>query len=109
MAATVNAHICNETEGHMFPRAPALVEGGGSAPPQSSSPPPPPEVAWSVDTQIVPSVQLVQLLQADAADATGAAAATVDAFTASTSFGTIAAAITGDAGIISMTSFAKVV
>ena len=41
--------------------------------------------------------------------ATGAAAATVDAFTASTSFGDIAAAITGDAGIISMTSFAKVV
>ena len=40
---------------------------------------------------------------------TGAAAATVDAFTASTSFGDIAAAITGDAGIISMTSFAKVV
>jgi hypothetical protein len=41
--------------------------------------------------------------------ATGAAAATVDAFTASTSFGDMAAAITGDAGIISLTSFAKVV
>ena len=41
--------------------------------------------------------------------ATGAAAATVDAFTASTTFGAMAAAITGDAGIISMTSFAKVV
>ena len=41
--------------------------------------------------------------------ATGAAAATVDAFTASTSFGDMAAAINADAGIISMTSFAKVV
>lgn len=41
--------------------------------------------------------------------ATGAAAATVDAYTASTTFGTIAADITGDAGIISVTSLAKVV
>ena len=51
----------------------------------------------------------LQQLETGPAIATGAAAATVDAFTASTSFGTIAAAITGDAGIISMTSFAKVV
>jgi hypothetical protein len=33
----------------------------------------------------------------------------VDAYTASTTFGTIAADITGDAGIISMVSLAKVV
>jgi len=51
----------------------------------------------------------LQQLETGPAIATGAAAATVDAFTASTSFGDIAAAITGDAGIISMTSFAKVV
>ena len=51
----------------------------------------------------------LQQLETGPAIATGAAAATVDAFTASTSFGTIAAAITGDAGIISITSFAKVV
>ena len=41
--------------------------------------------------------------------ATGAAAATVDAYTASTTFATMAANITGDAGIISVTSLAKVV
>ena len=51
----------------------------------------------------------LQQLETGPAIATGAAAATVDAFTASTSFGDIAAAITGDAGIITMTSFAKVV
>ena len=41
--------------------------------------------------------------------ATGAAAATVDAYTASTTFATMAANISGDAGIISVTSLAKVV
>ena len=41
--------------------------------------------------------------------ATGAAAATVDAYTSSTTFGTMAADLSSDAGIISMTSFAKVV
>lgn len=41
--------------------------------------------------------------------ASGAAAATVDAYTSSTTFGTMAADITGDAGIISMISLAKVV
>jgi len=51
----------------------------------------------------------LQQLETGPSIATGAAAATVDAWTASTSFGTIAAAITGDAGIISMTSLAKVV
>ena len=51
----------------------------------------------------------LQQLETGPSIATGAAAATVDAFTASTTFGTMAAAITGDAGIISMTSFAKVV
>jgi hypothetical protein len=51
----------------------------------------------------------LQQLETGPAIATGAAAATVDAFTASTTFGAMAAAITGDAGIISMTSFAKVV
>jgi hypothetical protein len=51
----------------------------------------------------------LQQLETGPAIATGAAAATVDAYTASTTFGTIAADITGDAGIISMTSFAKVV
>jgi len=51
----------------------------------------------------------LQQLETGPAIATGAAAATVDAYTASTTFGTIAADITGDAGIISMTSLAKVV
>ena len=51
----------------------------------------------------------LQQLEDGPAIATGAAAATVDAFTASTTFGTMAAAIEADAGIISMTSFAKVV
>ena len=51
----------------------------------------------------------LQQLETGPSIATGAAAATVDAFTASTSFGDMAAAIDGDAGIISMTSFAKVV
>jgi hypothetical protein len=51
----------------------------------------------------------LQQLETGPSIATGAAAATVDAFTASTTFGAMAAAITGDAGIISMTSFAKVV
>jgi len=51
----------------------------------------------------------LQQLETGPAIASGAAAATVDAFTASTTFGDMAAAITGDAGIISMTSFAKVV
>jgi len=51
----------------------------------------------------------LQQLETGPSIATGAAAATVDAYTASTTFGTIAADITGDAGIISMTSFAKVV
>ncbi len=51
----------------------------------------------------------LQQLETGPSIATGAAAATVDAFTSSTTFGTMAAAITGDAGIISMTSLAKVV
>ena len=51
----------------------------------------------------------LQQLETGPAIATGAAAATVDAYTASTSFGDIAADITGDAGIISMVSLAKVV
>ena len=51
----------------------------------------------------------LQQLETGPSIATGAAAATVDAFTASTFFGDMAAAIDGDAGIISMTSFAKVV
>ena len=51
----------------------------------------------------------LQQLETGPAIATGAAAATVDAYTASTTFGTIAADITGDAGIISMVSLAKVV
>ena len=51
----------------------------------------------------------LQQLETGPSIATGADAATVDAWTSSTSFGTIAAAITGDAGIISMTSLAKVV
>lgn len=51
----------------------------------------------------------LQQLETGPAIATGAAAATVDAYTASTTFATIAADISGDAGIISMTSFAKVV
>tara|TARA_B100000902_G_C27138763_1_gene827489 strand:- start:170 stop:1024 length:855 start_codon:yes stop_codon:yes gene_type:complete len=41
--------------------------------------------------------------------ATGAAAATVDAYTASTTFATMASNLNGDAGIISVTSLAKVV
>ena len=51
----------------------------------------------------------LQQLETGPSIATGADASVVDAWTASTSFGTIAAAITGDAGIISMTSLAKVV
>jgi len=51
----------------------------------------------------------LQQLETGPSIATGAAAATVDAYTSSTTFGTMAADITGDAGIISMTSFAKVV
>jgi hypothetical protein len=53
--------------------------------------------------------QALQQLETGPSIATGAAAATVDAYTSATTFGTIAAEITGDAGIISMTSFAKVV
>jgi len=53
--------------------------------------------------------QALQQLETGPSIATGAAAATVDAYTSATTFGTIAADITGDAGIISMTSFAKVV
>ena len=48
-------------------------------------------------------------LEAGAGIATGAAAATVDAYTASTTFCTMAADLSSDAGIISLTSFAKVV
>jgi hypothetical protein len=48
-------------------------------------------------------------LETGAGIATGAAAATVDAYTASTTFGTMAADLSSDAGIISLTSFAKVV
>jgi len=51
----------------------------------------------------------LQQLETGPSIATGAAAATVDAYTSSTTFGTMAADITGDACIISMTSFAKVV
>jgi len=51
----------------------------------------------------------LQQLEDGPAIATGADASNVDAFTASTTFGAIAAEITGDAGIISMTSLAKVV
>ena len=51
----------------------------------------------------------LQQLETGPAIATGAAAATLDAYTASTTFGTMAADITGDAGIISMVSLAKVV
>ncbi len=51
----------------------------------------------------------LQQLETGPAIATGAAAATLDAYTSSTTFGTMAADITGDAGIISMTSLAKVV
>ena len=53
--------------------------------------------------------QALQQLETGPSIATGAAAATLDAYTSATTFGTIAAEITGDAGIISMTSFAKVV
>ena len=48
-------------------------------------------------------------LETGAGIANGAAAATVDAYTASTTFGTMAADLSSDAGIISLTSFAKVV
>jgi len=48
-------------------------------------------------------------LEAGAGIATGAAAATVDAYTASTTFGDMASDLSSDAGIISLTSFAKVV
>lgn len=51
----------------------------------------------------------LQQLETGAGIATGAAAATVDAYTSSTTFGTMAADLSSDAGIISMTSFAKVV
>jgi hypothetical protein len=51
----------------------------------------------------------LQQLETGPAIATGAAAASVDAYTASTTFGTIAADITGVAGIISINSLAKVV
>ena len=51
----------------------------------------------------------LQQLETGAGIATGAAAATVDAYTASTTFGTMANDLSSDAGIISMTSFAKVV
>lgn len=51
----------------------------------------------------------LQQLETGPSIATGAAAATVDAYTSSTTFGTMAADVTGDAGIISMTSLAKVV
>lgn len=48
-------------------------------------------------------------LEAGAGIASGAVAATVDAYTASTTFGDMAADLSSDAGIISLTSFAKVV
>ena len=48
-------------------------------------------------------------LEAGAGIANGAAAATVDAYTASTTFGDMASDLSSDAGIISLTSFAKVV
>lgn len=51
----------------------------------------------------------LQQLETGPSIATGAAAATVDAYTASTTFGEMASDLSGDAGIISMTSFAKVV
>lgn len=51
----------------------------------------------------------LQQLETGPSIASGAAAATLDAYTSSTTFGTMAADITGDAGIISMTSLAKVV
>ena len=51
----------------------------------------------------------LQQLETGPSIATGAAAATLDAYTSSTTFGTMAADITGDAGIITMTSLAKVV
>jgi len=54
------------------------------------------------------SLALTQL-ESGAGIATGAAAATVDAYTSSTTFGTMAADLSSDAGIISMTSLAKVV
>ena len=51
----------------------------------------------------------LQQLETGPSIATGASASALDAYTASTTFGTMAAEITGDAGIISMTSLAKVV
>jgi len=51
----------------------------------------------------------LQQLETGPSIASGAAAATLDAYTSSTTFGTMAADITGDAGIISMVSLAKVV
>ena len=51
----------------------------------------------------------LQQLETGPSIATGANATNVDAWTSSTTFGEMAAEITGDAGIISMTSFAKVV
>jgi hypothetical protein len=51
----------------------------------------------------------LQQLETGPSIATGADASALDAYTASTTFGTMAAEITGDAGIISMTSLAKVV
>ena len=51
----------------------------------------------------------LQQLETGPSIATGADASALDAYTASTTFGTMAAEISGDAGIISMTSLAKVV
>ena len=51
----------------------------------------------------------LQQLETGPSIATGASASALDAYTASTTFGTMAAEITGDAGIFSMTSLAKVV
>ena len=54
------------------------------------------------------SLALTQL-ESGAGIVTGAAATTVDAYTSSTKFGTMANDLSSDAGIISMTSLAKVV
>ena len=51
----------------------------------------------------------LQQLETGPAIATGVAAAVADAYTSSTTFGTMAANLDGFTGIISMTSFAKVV
>jgi hypothetical protein len=51
----------------------------------------------------------LQQLEDGPAIATGASASVVDAWTSSTTFATMATALSADAGIISMTSFAKVV